>query len=1384
MLLSQFSRKILFLCLTLTIILSSGCDMSERGCRAGDNFEGNDTEFDSFRDDQDTDYRDDNTNQLTTRHGLIKWQHTGLVLNGKNIVVDISGRWTPWGQSTMKKEILKTIDGEQKTILEDVETICKNFPLTNVVAARETLNNVRYIALDNPKSSNLSGGTGYPCWLQEGLGLYLLFRAPSYQSPNANLSVVESPNSGTIHLNRSSSDSSLPGEKDRSRFVLDFKNLEVKDSTGLVFPLEVGMEVYGKINDSYYLDNYGAYTLDFVSGVYKTAKKPLFKTIKEYVVVPVQNVSKKLFLSIVDDRAYKNGIYALLILYIVVTAICYLMGAIQTQLGELTIRIFKIGLVLVLLTPNAWNFFYNNLFKMYLQGIDQMISIIVNKNNMDDPNNSMDFMDRITEKITNPILANRLAAALSANLIMGVFYMIFFSLILLFFFVCVTWSFAIYIQGMILLSITTAMFPIFLAMILFNFTKPLFQEYIDAILGYSFQIVMTFVILFFMAEMIQFEIQRALGFKICVAPVMNFNPFSTPGPDVMERYKQDAQGNDLLDSGGKPQTNSNVLLVKNWVPGEGSKYKTIPAFSSFVPFYQIYSAFELLVSKRHSFNFDIEKIAIPPDYKIKRYRYKSLPFMETDAKLADDVVPLGYRNCFILQTRKACHPDLVFPGGRGQHDHTRIKNMMFSDNSYKFFHIGDLFIIVIFMFILWELNIHFGPNIAKWIALSGKGYSMPQALLGNSIISAYAKYQQAIQNWTQSSNSFIKYASGFAALLTTDQSFFVKKIAFKSIGRIADLGQEKAMGFFGDITGVSAIMGLGSNLPQNNFTRFASQIGSAITDSILYDNLESRSIAAQAKDAELDRENMLGFRRVQDKIGGLIDYDKAIFDKWGASSLANGLNPLDNPLDRIIGQSDTHLFRSLINFDLSMSTETKPGIISELANAIAGDKINEKFENKFGEKIFKHDTTLENAFGSLFTANADKMHGMYNKAADFDYEHYKKAIDQEYQNSLDTIDTKGKTEETNTITPVTNTSSAGPVTATSDGSTVEGSASVISPDGISVVSPSSETVSSPLVEGSAATLSDLPINPNLYSPNEIRAIEIPQQTEIQRDAITEMQENPSISYKANATPPPTDEIKVNKQFEPDEASEPNYEASKPDSREDSDKQEETIPQKNQTNHQPTLDDSKPTLDDSKTISDDSKPTLNDDKPVLNDNNNTPESVYSTQASVPETLQEVPEIDRQPIFESSQSSLSKPSNITPEVVAQEPLSFQDTSKIDNTPAEPEPLKSEDSKPDSSKVDSTKSTKPTAPPSEQTSDKLEIPDREDTKIRKNSLTEKSSENEITIEMQEKINDLQAQIDKLQGELTDSNNPRMDDARYMEKTESDLKSLKEKLNILMNK
>ena len=322
---------------------------------------------------------------------------------------------------------------------EYIEKSCTNF-LTKVIPVLGGSGAVtigRYITLFDPVGE-------YPCWFADGMGLYLLFINEFKDDPNLNLHTMRYPPFPTVHI----------GDFNTSGRVKIQSSGGIFDGYGNPVEIKKGMGVFGKILDSHYLDNFGLYRINFLQGVLERDRLNMFESIRRWVLKDMIVHTKDIFNGIIQNPYYKNAITALLILYVVITALSFLMGFVKAQSGELILRSVKIAVVLSILHPDAWTFFNTHLFQLYLKGVDQIINVAVGNGGYFDPDAPLDFLDKIYG-ILNEKTWTKMQSLLFANFILGSIWIVFFFMCYLFMLIMLFVVFLSYICSMVTLYFIT-----------------------------------------------------------------------------------------------------------------------------------------------------------------------------------------------------------------------------------------------------------------------------------------------------------------------------------------------------------------------------------------------------------------------------------------------------------------------------------------------------------------------------------------------------------------------------------------------------------------------------------------------------------------------------------------------------------------------------------------------------------------------------------------------------------------------------------------------------------------------------------------------------------------------------------------------------------------
>lgn len=443
-------------------------------------------------------------------------------LLNKNEESELSA-WCPWYGSTM--------DGNKLSVF------CERLPDCEFIDDEMCIE-----AADAPIANA-------PCLLRNGIGLYALVAAID-TDPNLSLSTKKEPQGVVLHLAGASGDYDI--------YDLDAEGNQVATG-GIAYTYEDdvttqqqynGSQIYFKILDKFYDDNNGQYRVVIKGGVTSANSDPISYVtmlVKQFLfglkgngeeLLPglaasnVDNVFmahgeggiiKKIYLGVVNNEGYRFAVSALLVLYVMFTAMSYLAGNIQVTQTELVMRVGKIAVVSALLsTEYSWSFFHDYVFVYFIGGVEQILQIIQNAG--------------ATGPGAPGILAMMIAPQTLAKLFallfvdwLGWLYIILFIIAIYFIILIFFKATVIYLTALISIGLIIVMGPIFICFLLFGITRSFFENWLKQLISYALQPVILFTGLMFISVILREEFYGALGFRVCKIgfPLLSTSPILT-----------------------------------------------------------------------------------------------------------------------------------------------------------------------------------------------------------------------------------------------------------------------------------------------------------------------------------------------------------------------------------------------------------------------------------------------------------------------------------------------------------------------------------------------------------------------------------------------------------------------------------------------------------------------------------------------------------------------------------------------------------------------------------------------------------------------------------------------------------------------------------------
>lgn len=477
---------------------------------------------------------------------VVKWKDTGLETNGDSLIVRVNGAWTSWSNNNKKEskkgsytlqslEQLKyatKFEGKSgDNSLPDFHLVCNDYkPSIQKFSSKPDAScTVKCKCINEDDSAN-TVSRGAPCWFTNGHGAYLLFQTGK-DDPNENLKLMRDPQYPTVHLGYNST-----AEGANGLFTLDRDSTTLKDRNCNELKLEKGWKIYVKILDRYYLDNVGGYSFEFLGGVQKPGTFGFFNEVYHYLkdtllISPNKDckgsecaAAQTMFENIVKKgSSFHNFVLSLLVLFVMISSLLYLFGMIRETKHDMLIRMMKITLVIVLISPGSFRFFYDHFLVLFVKGLEQLISIITNfAPNMNtgsiaqgDEAKLFSFMEDMFNKFFAYSVWKKFAAFLHYQMWASLLMIpAIFIGIVLYFLLCL-YAYIIFLSGFMGIAFLIAIMPLFLISILFSPLKSLFEGWIKFCISFCLQSIMIFALLSLLASIIMNTFYRQLGFTVC-----------------------------------------------------------------------------------------------------------------------------------------------------------------------------------------------------------------------------------------------------------------------------------------------------------------------------------------------------------------------------------------------------------------------------------------------------------------------------------------------------------------------------------------------------------------------------------------------------------------------------------------------------------------------------------------------------------------------------------------------------------------------------------------------------------------------------------------------------------------------------------------------------
>ena len=220
--------------------------------------------------------------------------------------------------------------------------------------------------------------------------------------------------------------------------------------------------------------------------VYGKLVKPLREKFNELSMI--------IYHKLISNATFQGIARTMLVLYIIIYGLVFLAGATQITVTDIVTRVLKIGVVLALFSETSWTFFSQNLFNVFIDGADSLMTAVVGVTSQ--AGNVFGFVDPIFDKYTN----GRIWGLLFIQLLQIHTGMTFFAIItiyaILIYFRAILEVIVSYCLAFLGLAVMVSLAPFFIVLILFERTKSMFDNWLSVMFSYMIQ--PTILLIFFL----------------------------------------------------------------------------------------------------------------------------------------------------------------------------------------------------------------------------------------------------------------------------------------------------------------------------------------------------------------------------------------------------------------------------------------------------------------------------------------------------------------------------------------------------------------------------------------------------------------------------------------------------------------------------------------------------------------------------------------------------------------------------------------------------------------------------------------------------------------------------------------------------------------------
>lgn len=249
--------------------------------------------------------------------------------------------------------------------------------------------------------------------------------------------------------------------------------------------------------------------------------------IVDYIKEIIMQATQELFQGVVSHPSFINALNAAFALFVTVFGVLFLFGIVPLSLGQASVRMFKMGVILSVVNVGAgWGFFSDTVVRFFNDGTDELISALigiatgqqapVSYSQAGSPQPFTQLEGVVQKVLSSKMMVGVIGSALTgpSGMMMGGLM----TIGIIMFVQCIIKALKIYCLSLIAKALLFGLAPIFFGFMLFERTKNMFMGWVNQVVNFSLQPLLMFAFISFFIVLLESAADNILGVAWCWTP--------------------------------------------------------------------------------------------------------------------------------------------------------------------------------------------------------------------------------------------------------------------------------------------------------------------------------------------------------------------------------------------------------------------------------------------------------------------------------------------------------------------------------------------------------------------------------------------------------------------------------------------------------------------------------------------------------------------------------------------------------------------------------------------------------------------------------------------------------------------------------------------------